>query len=770
MTTTLSTKQTNQNSTNISRYLRNWPWFFILVMLGAATGLFLYKITPTEFQVESKILIKSDNNPLNSNITMENIIGKQSSNMSNQIEVLQSFTNYRKAIANLNWTTDWEKKGTLLNTKMYKDVPFDVIIPIDAQNIYNIDLNLEVLDTEKYILSVKDKGYFRGEKTKISFTQNGEFGKPFINDYFNFILYNNTKTSSGEYIFNFNNLDQLARSYLRRVEVEIPNLNSEVIKLQVIGNIPQKESDFLNELNNVFITLGIEEQAKKSENSVSFINEQLNKVKDSLSKSEEIFSDYRQKNKVMDLSQEANLIYQKLEDIESEKHETSLKLNYYENLKKYLNDSERIKQISSPSIAGIADDNLNSLLQRLMQLYSRREVLSFSVKENTPSYILLNKEIDITINSLDENLKNLISNTKSEIVAIDRRYSEIQSRLETLPQTEKELIGMQRNFELNNNMYNYLLKKKAEAELSQASTTPLVQIIDPALPQASEVVGPSLLKNLVIYIAIGFLIPFLFIFISENLNNKILSREEVETRTEISVIDGIISSKITNELPILENPRSGVTESFRSLRFSIKNFLGHPDRMVVSVNSMLPGEGKTFISSNLAIIFAMNNKKVLLIGADIRKPKLENLFFKNDIDEGLSDYLTGNVSISKIIYKTKVENMDLIPAGKVPEKPTELLENGMLEDLIDHCKELYDVIILDNAPISLVSDALTTSLYADLNLFVLRIKNSKRKLIRKIEEVVESNKIKNAGIIINDLPVNEYSKSYIKKGYGEYVS
>lgn len=753
----------------LMRYIRNWYWFFVLGSIGLGLGFINYKMSPPSYEVSSKILIKGDSNPLKSSISMDNLLGGGSanSNMSNQLEILQSFTNYKRALQNLNWEITWYKPDKPFDRELYKSEPAEVAIPLDAKNLYNEDIYVTILSDEAFKVNVETETSINGVDKEIKFEQTGTFGKPFVNDYFNFILYKKEPVNKGTFYFRFNNLNRMTQGYLKRVQVELTDNNSEVIRMLLEGNIPQKEADFLNELNRVFITLGVEEEERSSETSVNFISEQLGKIKDSLDRSEEVFTDYRRKNQVVDLSQEANFIYQKLEEIESEKYEANTRLGYYQNLKNYLDDSERIKQISSPSMVGINDENLTTMLQKLSELYNRRELLKYSVKEKSPSYMLVEREINLIRNSLDENLNNLVSNTKSEIAGIDKRNREIQGRLQQLPKTEKEMIGMQREFELNNTMYNYMLKKKAEAELSQASTAPKVQIIDKALPEAAIHVGPSMMKSVAGGLGAGLFFPFIVIYLLEAFSTQIRTKEEVEDLTDMTVFDGIINAKTKHKLPVLDNPRSGLAESFRGLRHNIKTFVGSKESTVISLNSMVPGEGKSFVASNLAAVFSMTGKKVLLVGADIRRPKLEPIF--GDMGgKGLSSYLANGDSFDAVLMETKTENLFFVPAGEVPPNPTELLENGKIKTFLEEAKKRFEFIIFDNAPFSMVADGMITSALADISLFLVRVNKSNRKNIREIEKIIKLNNLEKGVIVMNATSTSGLSKGYVKKGYGAY--
>ncbi|MFB6341469.1 GumC family protein [Saccharicrinis sp. FJH62] len=765
---TIEKQLLQDDSEVIYRYLKRWPWFIALSVIGIILGFAKYKSTPPTYEVSTKIIVKGESNPLKSSISVDNIFrSSTNSNMSNQLEILQSYTNYRKALENLNWQVSWFTKGKYYDKEVYGTTPAEIAIPLNAKNIHSIAVNVSIKDDESFIVNVDGKANIDGEEKEIKFEKSGVFGQPFVNEYYNFILYRNESGPKGNFYFVFNNFNRMAQNYLKKVQVDVTNTNSDVIQMTLTGTNPQKEADFLNELNSVFITLGLEEEERDAENSVSFISDQLTKLKDSLDRSEKAFTDYRSKNQVVDLSQEADFIYKKLEDIESERYDANMRLNYYTNIQNYIDDSDKIKQISTPSVAGIDDNNLEAMLTKLTELYNRREILSYSVKEKSPSYILVEKEINLIKNSLKENLNNLISNTKSEISEINKRNREIQARLEKLPKTEKELIGIQREFELNSTMYNYMLKKKAEAELSQASTAPKVQVIDKALPESATQIGPNMKNTVAIGLGVGLAIPFLIIYLLETFSSTVRTKDEVDRLTELPVIDGIILSTTKDKLPVIKNPRSGLAESFRALRYRIKKLVHENGHAVISVNSMMPGEGKSFVSSNLAAIFAMNDKKVLLVGADIRKPKLDVIFDTKDT-KGLTDFLSGNLGFNDVIIETKVGNLYFTPAGEVPPNPTELLEKTRLSEFIREAKSKFDFIILDNAPFSLVSDGLITSNLADLTLIVVRINKSRRKNIQELDNVVQLNKLENVSVLVNGLNGSQISKGYVKKGYGVY--
>lgn len=753
------------------KYLKKWPWFLLVCFIGVSLGYFVFKKSPNIYQVSSRILIKGEEKDLNNLLSFNNpmmAMGKKT-NVENQIGILQSYTLYKKALDNLDWETSWFRKELLYKKELYKNEPFELVLPPNAINAEDIMIELKVLNEKEYLLKAEGETYLNGYKQTIDIEKTVKFGQPYYDEFFSFTVNPKWGKVDDTYYLRFNNLNSLTKQYLRKTQIALEELNSELILITIEGDNPQKEADFINELNNVFMQFGVENKSKNSENSMEFIDSQLSRIQTSLKSAEDNFSSYRRNNQVMNLGQEAQLVYAKLEEIENEQYLTELQYNYYTDLQQYLDDSKKIEEMVNPSVLGINDANLNGMLTRLMELYGRREVLSYSVQEKNPSLIVLEKEIKVTRDGLEETLKNQIKATETKLSSMKERYSSIQDRLKKLPETEKQLVGIQREFDLNNDLYTYMLQKKAEASISKASIAPEVQVIDPAIVDAAIKVGPSMVKNVFAGMMGGFMLPFIFITLVGFFNNKIETREEIEKSSHLPVLEGIIQHKYNVKLPVIQHPRSGIAESFRGLKSNLNAILEQPGAKVVSINSLIPGEGKSFISSNFSAILTKANKKVLLIGADLHKPTLHKYL---DVQEsfGLSNYFKNEKTIEEIISNTSVPNLQFIQAGPIPNNPSDLLDNNKFERLVDVARLMFDYIIIDNAPILLVPDAILTSSFSDVSLFILRINHSHKDQIKQINKIVDFNKVKRAAIVINDAPDRGYGygNKYWKKGYGEY--
>ncbi len=758
------------------RYIKQWPWFVVFAVLGVSVGYFIFRNTPNTYQITSRILVKSSESELSSVLSFKNsqLRGANNVNKENKVQILKSYTLYRKALNNLNWNHSWYVKKLMYDYDLYKDEPFELVYSRDNVNAKKVPVQIKLINKNEYNIIVKGETNMNGYTQEIDINQYVKFGEPFKNEFFDFTLNNGSGKSDETYVLVFNNLDALTSNYLARTSVSSDEEKSDIISIMIHGQNRQREADFINELTMVLIQFGMENRSESSENTVEFIDSQLEKLKNSLGTAEENISSYRQNNQALDLGREAQAVYNQLEEIEKEQYLTNLQIDFYVNLQQYIDDANKMEEIVNPSVIGITDENLTGMLTSLRDLYRRREVLSYSVQDKNPAFIVLEKEIKVARDGLEQTLKNQLQATELKLQSLNNRHNNIQQRLKRLPETEKKLIGVQREFDLNNEFYTYMLQKKTEASISKASISPELQIIDKAIVAAATRTGPNLMMNVALGLFGGGIIPFIFITFFAFFNNKIDTVYEVERASKIPVFEGIIRHKYKVKLPVVNHPRSGIAESFRGLKTNINTFLDTSESKVVSVNSLVPGEGKSFIASNLAAVLSKTNKKILLMGADLHKPSLQD-FLGVQESVGLSNYLNDEIGINEIITTTTIPNLYFIQTGSVSENPSDLMDGVKFQKLVDQTRNMFDYIIIDNAPLLLVPDAILTSQFSDIVLFILRMNYSHKAQVKQINKIVEFNKIENAAIVLNDLPESGYAygygarKKYWEKGYGEYI-
>lgn len=741
-------------------------WLIAFMTIGIIAAWLTSKILHQKYTVDTSIVVPQNNQAFSLQSIFESQLpGATPSSVYNEIEVLKSYTLNHRVMEKLNWRTVWFEKELFNWKDCYTNEPFIVQELSDSRNMEDIDLDVTLLNDSTCLIEANGTGYLNNEELAVDVSETVRLGESFRNEYFNFVLHPATGKILEEgqrYRFRFQGLTQLTDQYLKKLNVSSGDKNSEVIRISSEGTAPMREIHYLNELIHQYMDLKLELQTRTQNRSLSFIDKQLSGISDSLSAAGSSFSEFRSKNQLIDVSAQGNMVIEQLNDIEKQRSQERIRLDYFENLQNYLNQSGNLNQLVSPSVIGIEDPNLNALVVKLSDMYSRREVLAFSAKEGNPTLVLLNREISQANKLLRENLVNLIDNANRSITALDQRYDYISGQLNNLPGKEQQLINIRRQYEMTNEIYTYLLQRRAEIEISLASTIVDVQIIDPARIERIKETGPSTKLFLLVGAFLGFLFPAGFFLLADGLNAKIESIDDIARLSTLPVIGQVLHNNYRSNLPVYSEPTSPLAESYRNVRTNLQFLLAESTEKIIGIHSVVPGEGKTFTTVNLACVLAMNDKKVLIIGADIRKPRLQDAFNLHN-NRGLSSYLAGNAQIEDIITPTGVDHLFVILSGPVPPNPSELLSQKRFEKLLNWTREQFDYILIDNAPISLVTDGLLTAPHCDRNLFVLRHEISQQKQIRLINEFASKPAIKHTAILLNDVKASAWGSAY---GYG----
>jgi hypothetical protein len=467
------------------------------------TGLFisgLYnRYTAPEYNVHSSMIVNEyesgikrlnissgDNNERNINVLGQDHAGR-----------LKSHKLCLNTLESLNWNVSWYKETILYNKDLYENEPYQVIPLTETKNLSAVPVYISQISDSVYTATVETTTQIGGIKMPVVFSVKGKFGVPFKNNYFSFIL-NKVEGRSGHQesiYFVINNLNNLALKYQKKLRIIINEKKPDLIELVLSENHTQRGVDFLNKLEQTYIDYGLAEKNRVAENTIKFIDSQLKNVTDSLSASERMFTNFRTRTQSVDISQAGGMVMQKQVTLESERAVLENRLKYLRDLLADMNDSRQMKQVVVPSVYGITDQTLNTLVTKLSDLYSRHEVLSFSVQEKAPSLILLDKEIQFTHNLLANNINNLLSATETDLENLSRRNSGFSNQLSILPRNEQKLSSLKRNFDLNNDLYTYLLKMRAESAITYASNQPDVKVLDPARIETANQTSPMTITN-----------------------------------------------------------------------------------------------------------------------------------------------------------------------------------------------------------------------------------------------------------------------------------
>jgi tyrosine-protein kinase Etk/Wzc len=754
----------------LSLFISNWYWFIsaLLIVLSIAYG--INRWSEKIYTVSSTMLIKDDRlagsaAELSSGYQGTSGYNSQQ-NLNNEIGILQSFSLNRRVMNELpDFHVEYVKVGKrgIAETRLYNDNPFIVDYDSLSRQRLNYAVRIRILSEEKYLIEIDGKAGFKKEIS---------FGEQFSEMGFNFNIKPRSNAvkmysalSSNKYYFYFVSSDMLANRYRSKLSAAPISENASLVTLSTSGPVAEQEVDYLNMLMAIYIQQGLELKNQTAERTIGFIDDQLGFISDSLVLAEGNLESFRKWNRLIDISKEGTNIQTKLEQIENEKTELILQKRYYEYLKNYIESKNESGDIVAPSIMGVSDQTLIGQVNELSLLQKQKMKLSMNLDESLEPLKLLDATILSAKEIISENIGSELQNIEEVTADADRRLSLVESSLNRLPSTERKLINIQRKFDINNSVYTYLLEKKAEAGIARAANVPDNRIIDYAGPFSTSMIKPKPKKNYLIALLFGLMIPAAGILIIDFMNNKVIDKKDIEKRTSASLIGYVSHNSLKGEMPVVENPGSTLSESFRSVRTSLKYFLKDNKQCpVISISSTISAEGKTFVSANLAAILSMSGKRILLIGLDLRKPRIHKIFGINN-ETGISNFLIGEEEFDNVVIKTEIDNLWYTPSGPVPPNPAELIESEAMGDFIEKAKNKFDYIIIDTPPVAIVTDALIVSPLTDLYIFVVRQRYSSKNTIDLIEELHRNENIKRIVIVMNDISLSGYYGYGLRYGY-----
>ncbi len=771
----------------IIKVVSYWYLFVIGIVIALSIGFIYNRYTPKVYQVSSSLYIKEDKMTIDPTSMMTGLTFKSHNNIANEIAILQSFSMKERTLNELEFfNVSYFNTGRVSTTELYTSTPFYVELDYDTLQTVGIKYMINFIDNEQYCLKTMEQrcavhNYLKNENVgyiSIPETTNTyRLGEYVDNGYNKFrVVLNNNYTPYGfkdsKLSFTINSKLALTGE-MSGLTINQISKESSIIRVTLQGHNPKKITDYLNQLLKEYLERNLEQKNLVSENTVLFIDEQLIGIQDSLAKAELDIQSFQEGNDFMDLNTQSQVVFSNLKQIESRKAELELNIKYFQNLQEYIKRNiDDINKLVVPSAMGIQDPLLNRLVLELVELSSEKSKILVVSTDKNPTIVSIDEQMMQTKRQLIENIDNMINNTNVTINEINKQIKEYEKQIKQLPVTQRQYLGYERKFALNDDLYKFLMQKRAEAQIVMASNSPDHNIIDPARISAVRVIAPRTKSIYLACLLLGCAIPAVFIFLKETLNTKILEKKDIEKITKLPIIGQIpfISPKDTNSSPtfVIDSPKSPVSEAFRSIRTNIEYIVQSKEKCIFSVISDSIGIGKTYISINMASIYAMYGKKTVLIGMDLRKPRIYQEFgLSNRL--GASSYLSGKASLNEIIQPSgKLPTLDIITAGPVPPNPAELIASDRCTELFKELQEIYDYIIIDTPPLLWVTDALLLMKHVDTSIYVVRQNVSNKKAFETVIKDLEERNYKVSLVVngINFQGVYGYRYSYGYGGYG----
>ncbi len=756
----------------LSRVFKNY-WYVILITFVLSVGLafYLYFSTSPSYLIGGRLLI-SDTQNGNSAVSQasgalpEVMLGHKS-NFDNQLIILTSYRQIEKAINQLDFTVSYFEYDRLRLFEIYKSSPFKVALDTTMIGLKNLQFDLEFTSKDEFILTSLNEDY----------TKSHRFFEKIVTPRFAFtIIPISEKTQGGDYQnkkyrFSTHKISSLVGKYQGKVFAERLNSHASVVQLTLTDNNVAKGIDFLDKLCQVSVSYTLEKKNIIANNTIKFINAQLIGVSDSLSEAERVLENFRSKNEVMDVSMQGQMIIQQSQDLENQRVVLLARIDYLKYLYNYIQGDRNVMDVMSPLSMGINDPVLSQLLTELTSINAEKASMQFNSRVDNPNLVRLDHRLTSLKNSIMENTRNAIESSSSSLGELNDRIMRLSSEIRQLPKTEQLLVGIERRFRMNDQMYTFLLERRSEAEMAKASNMPDNEVLEEAMLIGQT--APSSKRLILVVLVFGIMLPFATVFLLVVSNNKVLDKDDISTLTQVPIIGTV--PLIKNNDPcsyIRKKPKSFFAESMRAIRTNLDFYNHTKGNQTIVVTSSLPFEGKSFTGIALAQMFHMLEKRTILIDLDLRKMSTSRQLGVSLNTQGLSNILTKDDGLSLADLVIHLEDgFDLLPGGTIPPNPMELISRPMLESVMSTLKSNYDIVIIDTPPVGLVSDAHLLLQYCDVTLLMARYDYTPLSVLKQVLSSSHMAKLKNLNIVMNGIPLSEkalnYKYSYVKDYYTE---
>ena len=743
----------------VFKYFRYW-YLIALSLVVCLTYAYVYlrKYTPI-YQINATLLIKDDKK-VNSQVLEKLDMQGTGKLVENEIEVLKSRALLGRVVDNLNLMVSYWAEGGARDEELYTNSPIALNATELTEFAHNNALYIKVGPGRKYQLLDQDQNSLGSfDYSQLVKNQYGKFrifDKDTLRD-----------TYPAPIKVFFQSRDMMINTLTGQLQISSLNYESTLISIGLENSLPKKGENILTNLLDEYAFTTLEDKNREAANTLRFIEERLKLITVELGDVEQNVEQFRRTKGITDLSSEANLFLGKVEQNDSKLNELDIQIKVLNGVEQYLNSSQ-VGIVAPATMMGVSDPVLTSYIEQLSQLEIERSKLAQTVQPGNPYLETINNQMRNVKQAVRENLANQkrsLTIAKGSLVALNNR---LEGAMSTIPRKEREFVGIKRQANIKEDLYLLLLKTREETAISYASTVTDSRIVD--VPFSTGIpIKPN--KNSVYLMALllGLAIPFAFIMLKEVLINTVQTKSEIERKTGLEVFTEIsFNSKSKKEAIIDIRSHSFMSEQIRMLRSNMQylflDALKEAGKTVL-ITSSTSGEGKSFITINLAASLATLDKKVVVLGLDLRKPKIQQHF--NLLNEaGISSYLIGKLGIEDIIQSTSVDNLYVIPSGPIPPNPSELIANGRIKELINELRHSFDYILIDTAPVGLVTDATLLAPLADVCFYLVRYRRTPKLYLKTIADLNRKKVFKSINIIFNGVKHESSPDHAYGYGYG----
>ena len=764
------------------KYLIHWPWFVgAVVACLIAAWVYLHMSTPV-YNISATVLIKDDKKGGGAGMSteLENLgldgLISSSQNIDNEIEVLRSKTIAKEVVEDLGLYISYTDKDEFPSRNMYKTSPVQVsltpqeagllekpmIVEMILQPQGSMDVNVKVGDDEYQKHFEKLPAVFPTDKGTLAFFQTLDSILPSKKSSEEIVGVEGTVRNITAVI---NKPLAVAKGYCGSMTIEPTSKTTSVAVISLKNSNVQRGKDFINKLLEMYNINTNNDKNEVAQKTAEFINERISIISKELGSTEKDLESFKRGAGITDLTSDAQIALTGSAEYEKKRVENQTQINLLQDLQKYM-QNEGYEVL--PSNIGLQDVNLAAAINRYNDVLVERKRLLRTSTENNPTIINLDTSIGAMKENVQVSLDRVLRGLYITKADLDREASRYSRRISEAPGQEREFVSIARQQEIKAGLYLMLLQKREENAITLAATANNAKIIDDAIADDAPV-SPKGKMIYLIALVLGVGIPVGVIYLLELTKFKIEGRSDVEKLTSLPIVGDIpLTDEKQGAIAVFENQNNLMSETFRNIRTNLQFMLDN-DKKVILVTSTVSGEGKSFISANLAISLSLLGKKVVIVGLDIRKPGLNKVFNIPRKEIGITQYLANpEKNLMDLVQLSDVsKNLYILPGGTVPPNPTELLARDGLDKAIETLKKNFDYVILDTAPVGMVTDTLLIGRVADLSVYVCRADYTHKNEYTLINELAEKDKLPNLCTVINGLDLKRRKYGYYY-GYGKY--
>lgn len=738
----------------IERNLKYWHILLILLMAAFVLSWLYLRYTPKSYEAEAMLAIKKDpalvsDGGLNISLMDDKVA------LEKEVEILKSPDAIEKTIKDLGLYADVKSKGRILNKDKYgEDNPYIIVVENPDKMKKAGPFDVDFKKGENHI-TLTGKSYALNQWHNFAWGRTMFMANPAY-----------TGPAAEQLQVSFIPVEDLRKSISKRLSADTKTKLSELILMSISDNHPKRATDILFTMVKEYDTITVDNKKSGYLSTYKFINERLATVEKELSGVENEIQKYRSSNEIIDLSSQGSAYLQSVQQSDQQVAQLNLQLDLVNKAKSYLQQGPS-ESGSLPAMVDIGDANITAQIAELNRTdleLNRQTQLS---GPDNPRVKVLQEQSRRLRASLSEGLGNLSKNLQTSRDFYASKQAGFNSMLRSIPQKEKGLIDITRQQAIKNGIFSFLLQKREEAAIAVSGTMANSQFI--SRPLFSGTIRPTAIQVLLIAIPVALLLFFVFISLKEMFRNQLEEKQELEKFVKAPIIGELGQVRFPDgddsSIVVGQGKQTIEAEQFRDLRTNLNYMGAHKENKVILVTSSMPGEGKTFVSANLAISLALAGKKVALLCADLRKPKLAKLLGMKSMP-GITDYLIGNASINEIMKPSAISsNLTVLAEGSIPPNPAELLMDELMKKLIEELKKSYDYVLIDSPPIAAVTDAKIIGDYANACIYVTRVGTTLKRFYPMIKDAYETRKLPNMGIVVNGVKHSKMTRYGQHYGY-----